>query len=134
MQSRFLYVGSAQNDLVQVATDCGISMLRCVDLAQAIDTAPGGGAVLCLADDYPVPGAIVSEALLQQAVTKGVRLYLEYPAELPGIQLGEPQPTQWERAVVASDFFAPDLTASRILALHGCWYLPLDGVDSTPHM
>ncbi len=33
MNSEFSYVGSGENDLVKVATDCGISMTRYSDLA-----------------------------------------------------------------------------------------------------
>jgi hypothetical protein len=57
---------------------------------------------------------------------KHLRLYLEYPSSVPGLALGEPRPAQWERAVVSSRFFAPELEHGSILTPHGCWFLPVD--------
>lgn len=135
MKPSFYCAGAADNDLLRVASACGIDLTRCNSPSDAIEACPDGGAVLCLADDYPAPGVAISAQHLQQAVARNLKLYLEYPAQVDGLtDIGAPQSTQWERAVVASDFFGPELAPMRILALHGCWYLPMasDPVVSEP--
>ena len=113
------------NDLYRVLADLGCVYPRYATLAQAIEAAPSRAGLLSLADDYPRPNDAVDQTLLDRAAHKELRLYIEYSASLPGLELGEPQPTQWERVVVASDFFAPELAPLSILAQHGCWFLPL---------
>jgi hypothetical protein len=98
---------------------------RYAGLEEALHAASPGAGVLALADDYPRPSPALDEGLAGLVQAKGLRLYLEYPAALPGLVLGEPRPTQWERVVVSSDFFAPILERHTILAQHGCWFLPL---------
>jgi len=120
------YVGSDDNDLVRVAGDAGLSLQSFDDMESAVAAASTGAAVLMLADDYPRPSGRVNADLLTAATEKHLRLYLEYPEAVAGLNLGTPQPTQWERAAVASRFFAPDLDPDRILALHGCWYRPVE--------
>lgn len=121
-----------QNDLYQILISHGVKVRRCGSFAEALTAAKEGGAVLALADTYPRPELVVSEQDLHQAATKGLRLYLEYPAAVAGFSLGEPRATQWERVVTSSDFFAPEVAQHRILALHGCYYLPVQA--QSPHL
>lgn len=114
------------NDLYRILTELGHTYPRYDTLAEALTAAPQGAGVLALADDYPRPGVIFDADLLALVRDKHLRLYLEYPAALPGVTVGEPQPTEWERVLVASDFFAPALARDTILAQHGCWFLPID--------
>ncbi|NLG49473.1 MAG: hypothetical protein GX552_05105 [Chloroflexi bacterium] len=123
---------SPENDLYRVLAAGGQVYPRYDSLSEALQAAPANSAVLALADDYPRASLIVDEGTLETAGARGLRLYIEYPASLPGLTLGEPQPTEWERVVVASDFFAPDIQPGEILALHGCWYLPTTA--ESPHM
>ena len=118
------------NDLYRALADAGHAAPRYASLDEALTRAPRAAAVLSLADGYPRASQEVTAAQLSEARTRGLKLYLEYPAAIEGLDLGEPRPTQWERAVVASDFFGPDLEAGRILALHGCWYLPAEAPSS----
>lgn len=119
-----ILVCDATNDLHEVLTAVGADVRRVDDLEAALEAAAEGGCILALADDYPRATLKLTEFHLQTVVDKSLRLYVEYPAFVPGIELAEPQPTQWERTVVSSDFFAPELRRNTILALHGCWYLP----------
>ncbi|HEY54112.1 MAG TPA: hypothetical protein G4N94_11705 [Caldilineae bacterium] len=121
----YVFNSSQDNDLYHLVASLGCAYPRYETLAKAIDAAPHRAGVLSLADDYPRPNDAVSQALLDRAAQKELRLYIEYPASLPGLELGEPQPTEWERVVVASDFFAPQVDPLTILAQHGCWFLPL---------
>ncbi|MEW6755394.1 MAG: hypothetical protein AB1505_31095 [Candidatus Latescibacterota bacterium] len=120
------------NDLYRVLAAAGARPARCATLGEALGSAPEGSAVLSLADAYPAPGPPVDAEALRRAGARGLRLYLEYPAAVAGVPLGEPAATQWERAVVASDFYAPDLEALTILALHGCYYLQAEA--RAPHL
>lgn len=94
-------------------------------LDEALEEAPRGAAVLSLADAYPRPSSAFEQRHVDRARAKELRLYVEYPASLPRLDLGDPRPTQWERLVVTSGLFEPELKQHAILALHGCWYLPL---------
>ena len=60
---------------------------------------------------------------------KDLRLYVEYPSYIPGIKTSQPAGTQWERAVISSGAFAPELQKLRILAIHDCRYIPLQIAD-----
>ncbi len=120
------------NDLYQVLGAVGAPQQRATSLRAGLEAAPEGGAVLALADDYPRPALAVTQADLDLARTRRLRLLLEYPAAVPGVALAPPQATQWERAVTASGFFAPLLPPHRILALHGCYYLPTQA--AAPHL
>jgi hypothetical protein len=120
------------NDVYRAVLGPAAPCPRFDSLEQAVDGAAPGAAVLALADDYPARGVPVAQAALDQAARKHLRLYLEYPSSLPGYALGEPQPTQWERAVVSSDWFGAGLPRHTILALHGCWHVPVTAGGGQP--
>jgi hypothetical protein len=116
---------AASNDLSQVARDNGVE-LRLFDTPRAaVAAAEQGDGVLLLADGYPTKTTPLDAELFTAAAGKKLRLYVEYPSYLPGVVLGPPRNTHWERAVVASDAFAPALDKLRILAIHGCRFVPL---------
>lgn len=92
--------------------------------ASAVAAAPDGAGVLLLADGYPDRTTALEDALFREASRKGLRLFVEYPARLPGAVTGEPRRTEWERAVVASDAFGPELPPLSILAVHDCRFVP----------
>ena len=94
--------------------------------AQALNSAQPGSAVLILADHYPGQTTRLDPADFDVAIMKHLRLYLEYPDAVPGLDLGKPQTTEWERGVVASDDFGPALPKLRILAIHDCHYTPVN--------
>ncbi len=123
---------NADNDLFRVLKDLGYKFPRVNSLSKAIDQATEGGAVLSLADNYPLPVDKVDQGMLDRAAGKKLRMFIEYPAALPGLPLGEPKPTLWERAVTSSNFFSPGIPKEAILAMHGCWYLPVEAEN--PHM
>ena len=91
----------------------------------AIESAAAGTAVLLLAEDYPGRTTTISPAALSQAQEKQLRLFVEYPTTLPGLDLGAPRTTTWERLVVSSDLFAPALPRMRILAAQDCHFVPI---------
>ncbi len=98
---------------------------RFVEPAAAVAAAPEGAGVLVLADGYPDRTTALDDALFREASRKGLRLFVEFPSRLPGVDPGEPRRTEWERAVVASEAFGPELPALSILAVHDCRFLPV---------
>ena len=121
---------SAENDLYRVVTDSGHRCARYDTAAEAVDRAAAGSGVLILADGYPDARAAVEAGVFEEAGRKRLRLYVEYPERLPGVDLGAPQGTTWERAVVASDAFGEALPKLSILAVHDCRYLPTSPRDA----
>ncbi|UCH33586.1 MAG: hypothetical protein JSV65_13580 [Armatimonadota bacterium] len=129
---RLFLVCREDNDLYRVITENGMACTRVAGARQAIDGAPDGAGVMLLADGYPDAATPFDEALCDAAAKKRLRLYVEFPAALPEGAAGEPQGIVWERGVVASDAFAPDLERLRILAIHGCRFVPVSAED--PHL
>ncbi len=114
----------ADNDLHRIVTANGTAYCRFDAAADAVERAPRGSGVLILADGYPDRTTDLGPALFDAAHKKGLRLYVEYPSSLPEVDLGKPRGTQWERAVVASDFFGRSLEMLRLLAIHDCHFIP----------
>ena len=129
---RFVFSCRADNDLFRVATRYWPGAARYESAADAIEQAAPSSGVLILADGYPDKTTEVSPASLVIAKEKNLRLYVEYPANLPGLDLGQPRGTEWERTVVASDVFGPALPKFRILAIHGCRFVPARA--TAPHL
>ncbi len=123
---------SPDNDLFRVLSAQGYEVRRYDDVSDALAGAAEGTGVLILADAYPEQRVALDAALFAVAGREKLRIYVEYPSYLPDFQLGPPQKTQWERAVVASDRFAPHLEKLRILAIHGCHFLPVTA--EKPHI
>ncbi len=116
----------AENDLLRVLRAAGYACERVDTPARAVEQAPSGGAVLILATGYPQRATALDAALFAQAAAKKLRMYVEYPAALPGLAVGERVAPSYDRAVIASDFFGTELPALRILSIHGLNYLPVD--------
>lgn len=114
---------AAQNDLYLALGKPGYP--RFPTPGTAIENAAPGSAVLVLADDYPARQTALDPADFHLARKKGLRLFIEYPAAVPGLQLAPPRTTTWERLAVSSDRFAPSLPRLRILAAHDCHYIPV---------
>ena len=115
----------SDNDLYRAITAGGKTSPRYDKPTEAIAVATERAGVLLLADGYPQTPTRLDAGLFQQAARKKLRLYVEYPAFLPAVELGKPRETKWERGVVASDVFAPTLPRLHILAIHGCRFMPL---------
>ena len=135
----WVIVARADNDAVRVLHDAGAKVKRFDDAATALAKAPRGAGVLILADGYPNQTTQLSQGLFDQARNKKLRLYVEYPAYIPQLQLGSPKTLksgEWgnilERTVVASDAFGDGLKRLRILMVHDCHYLPVEARN--PHL
>ncbi|MBN1489800.1 MAG: hypothetical protein JXA69_07775 [Phycisphaerae bacterium] len=117
------------NDLFVALTQSGVAFDRHTTPARAIERAPAGAAVLILADGYPRGRTMVNERSLSEAAGKRLRLYIEYPAAVPGVRIGSPRKTEWERLIVASDAFGEALPSMHILVAPDCHLLPMPAPD-----
>lgn len=120
---------AADNDLYRVMTAGGQSQARVETPAAAIENAPEGAGVLILADGYPQKTTAVEPALFEQAAKKKLRLYVEYPAALPGLKVAAPRRATLERVVVASDAFGPALARMQLLAVHDCHFVEVEAAQ-----
>jgi len=118
------------NDLYRAVTAGGDRYARYDSPEEAVAKAPRGAGVLILADEYPGRATPVTTDLFDKAAKKKLRLYIEYPAALPGLAAGAPREVHWERAVVASDAFAPALGRLRILGLHNVKFVPVEAAKA----
>jgi len=123
---------AADNDLYRVLADCGMKCPRHDRPAAAVEAAPEGSGVLLLADGYPAKTQQIAPEVFEAAARKKLRLYVEYPAALPGLDVGQPRDTQWERGVIVSGAFGPKLRPMRILGIHDCHFVPVSAEH--PHI
>lgn len=114
------------NDLYLTLKENKVACQRYDSPEEAIDKAAEGAGVMILADQYPDRTTEMNASLFEKAKIKNLRLYVEYPSFLPGVTIGEPRGTHWERAVVSSEVFAPVLRELSILAIHDCKFVPVD--------
>jgi len=123
---------AVQNDLYQVLAAQGVKCPRYDSPAAAVRAASEGGGVLLLADGYPQQTQAIPANVLALAAKKRLRLYIEYPQVLPGLEVGPVRETRFERGVVTSDTFGPGLRRMRILGIHDCHFVPVAAVQ--PHL
>ena len=109
---------------------CGLKLHRFDKVAKAIKAARPLSIVLLLADDYPRKTLEVAAEDYKKAEAKNVFLYVEYPSFVPGVALGPPRKTIWERFVV-NDQDADGLARGQILMAHECQYLPCAVTNAT---
>lgn len=121
---------SPDNDLYQILLKNGLDCQRFDLPDKAIKSAPTDSGVLLLAEGYPKQPTQLTGSLLAEAKLKHLRLYVEFPASLPDLQIGHPRQLQWGRAVVTSDVFGPDLKRLRILDLRDCKFVPVSAPTS----
>ncbi len=126
--SQLVLVCRADNDVYRLlSSDPKQKPARYDAAGLAVEKAPKGAGLLILADGYPEKPTPVSDDVLKAAARKDLKLYIEFPASLPGTEIGKPKTAGWERAVVASDAFGEKLPRLQILAAHGCQFVPLKG-------
>ncbi len=120
-----------ENDLYRVMKENNIPCIRFDSPEEAILQAKVGGGVMILAQGYPAETVKLDSALYKEVVAKKLRLYIEYPESVPGYPSKGVRETHWERAVVSSDAFGPQLEKNRILMIHGGRYveMKLDNPD-----
>jgi hypothetical protein len=129
-ESELAVVCSENNDLYRVMKGNEIKIRRFENPETALKSIKEKSAMMILADKYPDETNSISDAFLNEAQKKGIRLYLEYPSHIPNIDVGDPRHTHWERAVVSSDIFEPSLPKLRILGINDCYFVPVKSEKS----
>jgi len=119
------FVCPEKNDLYRVVTSSGKQYARFDDPERAVEQAAEGSGVLILAGGYPEETTALGEDVFRRAAARRLRLYIEYPRSLPGLEVGRPISTHVERVVISSDFFGGALEKLRILSVNGLHYVPV---------
>ncbi len=123
----------ADNDIYRaVSAEIGQAPPRYDTSDAVVAAATEGSGLLLLADGYPNQTTPLNADLLTQAAKKKLRLYVEFPAFLPGISVGKPRVAGLERGVVTSDLFGAALPPMRILSPQNCTFLPV--TTSSSHL
>lgn len=126
-----IFCGSTTNDLYKVLKEEHFEIRQYDSPAEAIASAPNGAAVLLVADQYPDVKNEISPSLIRSAKEKQLRLYIEYPGSLPGLDIPYTViMTKLERGVVAADVFGNELKPMSILSINDCHIIPVKNVDS----
>jgi len=120
------------NDLYKVMIENGYRYPRFDLVSEAIARTSEGEGMLILASEYPDKGIKIDSELLNKALIKRLRLYIEYPAIIGSLSFNEPKMTKWERCVISSDFFGAKLEKMRIIAIHDCHFVPAE--SGNPHI
>lgn len=114
-----------ENDIYSSIRESGINCSRYNTPAEAIRKVNKGGAVLLLADTYPRQRQIIAPELYVRAEEKNVRLYIEYPDTIPGIETGKTLHAGLERGVITSEIFGNMLPPMQIIAINDCYFVPV---------
>ncbi len=116
----------SDNDLYRILNDNNFDCVRFDNPAAAVTKVPRESSLLILADNYPQKTTRITPRQFKQAQKKKLRLYIEYPDWLPGLKVSEPQPLTIERAVIASNFFGPNLRKLRIMSINSKYIVPIN--------
>ncbi|HOX02139.1 MAG TPA: hypothetical protein P5555_07260 [Candidatus Paceibacterota bacterium] len=124
-KSRFAFSCTAENDVFRALKAGGLEPDRYPNPEAAVSAARPGSLVLLMADEYPGKPLSIPSSLLERSRAKNLRLYIEFPQNLPGLSLGPARETVWERFIVNSDRLGPGLPKGRLLTAHDCRVLPV---------
>ncbi|MBI5385206.1 MAG: hypothetical protein HZA90_11040 [Verrucomicrobia bacterium] len=107
-----------QNDLLLALKAAGAKVTRHEEPDRAVAAAAPGSGVLLLAEAYPGQPLQVSDETFRLAARKQLRLYVEFPASVPGVTFETTRRPEWERFVVSVETLGADLPKGRILMAH----------------
>ena len=127
---KFIFSCGDNNDLYQTVVANGFEAVRFESAEEAVEAANPEDAVLILADGYPEQQVPLNENFFRMVKEKNLRVYLEYPSYLPGLEMQQPVSTDLQRAVINSSFFNGSPDSLQILSINGLHYLPLQADKS----
>lgn len=122
--SKFYLSCSPENDLFVAMKASGLKPHRHATPSQTVNVAEEGSAILFLADQYPTNMLVLTKEIFQMATKKHLRLYVEFPSFVPGVEFSAPRKMAWERCVVNGNAFGEKFPAQRILMAHESFVLP----------
>lgn len=119
-----------ENDLLRVLKENGFNFQYFSGATEAARNAAPGSAVMLLADDYPECPTRIDRKIYDIAADRNLRLFVEFPAYIPGIAVGPIRghrkgsyACNIDREVITSDAFGPALKKMRILQIHACRFV-----------
>ncbi len=120
-----LHVSSSPtNDLVRIIQgQKKINIILHDNAAEAAKSTRSGEALLILADHYPGEQVDLGKDFFELIQRKGIRAYVEFPAQIPGITPGKVEKAGAERAVINSGFFHGFPDSLSILGINGLHYI-----------
>lgn len=118
--------GVEDNDLYKLLKTHNIDVKLFDTPAEAVEAAPKGGSVLFTAPAYPKEPVKIDVSLLSKIYKeKNLRMFAEYVAAFPGIEIADSvYTTLLDRGVITSGFFRPQLQAMDILNINDCHVYP----------
>lgn len=126
-QSGLVVCSSPDNDVVALLQANAVPFRLYADPVKAVDAAEKGGGILFLAGGYPSEKIALPDHVFQLAGQKQLKIYIEYPASLPGFHIPDTVITgKLDRAVITSDAFGPRLTPMSILGVSDCHVIPME--------
>jgi hypothetical protein len=118
--AKLYFVCSPANDLFKIT---GLPGHAFETTQQAINAADSGTGVLILAEQYPTSATPFDQEMIDMAAKKNLRLYVEYPAWLPEMDISFEKAGAWDRAVITSSRFGARLKPSHIVSVNDCHYV-----------
>ena len=130
-----LYVFSSEkkSDLIDIIDkQIKVKQYPHSEFISVLKTAIEGDGVLILSSEYPLKRVNMNEEMYELIKEKKLRVYVEYPSYVPGINLGETMMPSKQRAVISSDFFENKPTKLSILGINGLHYIRTNTKITSP--
>lgn len=124
---RLLISCEPMNDLWKVLPVAALNATRHSSPESAVSAAGTGDTIMMLAAGYPAAPTVLSADLFAAIKNKGARLFVEFPAAVPGLTISKEIQAgnmSFQRLVVASDALASrGLDKYRLLYAHGAQWV-----------
>ncbi len=127
--SDFIFSCSPENDVFRALKASGLNPARHASPEAAVSAARPGSLVLLMAEEYPQKPLALSSNLFAEGKAKHLRLYVEFPDQVPGLSFAPARSTPWERFIVSSEHLGPELPKGRLLTAHDCKVRPVTVAD-----
>jgi hypothetical protein len=125
-----VFCGTVKNDLYRLLKKERFKIHHYGSPLAAISGANTGSAVFMVAEHYPEKTTEISPELLGLAKKKHLKLYIEYSASFPGLDISQaPLSTRLERGVITSAVFGEELPPMSILGINDCHILKVNASD-----
>ena len=109
-----------RNDLILLLSRNGYHFSRYPNPLEAVKQTPAGGGLLILSDGYPFDKNEIDEGVFNIAKERKIKLYVEFSDNIPGVKKANGiLKTEFERAIITSDFFGRELKPMDILGING---------------
>jgi len=126
-ERQIVFCGQQDNDLFQLLQNEGFTLKRVDTPEDAVAFAPRESGVIIASDSYPKTSVKISAELFNQAKEKKLRLYVEYPASFPGMNISDNIfHAKLERGVITTDAFGTGLKPMDIIGINDCYTLKTD--------